>query len=58
MALRWNLKFNDFTIFVPGGRFNRMLMKILFVVSEVEDLVKTWRLADVAKSLPFGLKWS
>jgi starch synthase len=32
-----------------------MLMKILFVVSEVEDLVKTGGLADVAKSLPLAL---
>ena len=30
-------------------------MKILFVVSEVEDLVKTGGLADVAKSLPIAL---
>ncbi|MDP5040183.1 MAG: glycogen/starch synthase, partial [Paraglaciecola sp.] len=30
-------------------------MKILFVVSEVEDLVKTGGLADVAKSLPLAL---
>ncbi|MFT4941530.1 MAG: starch synthase [Paraglaciecola sp.] len=30
-------------------------MKILFVVSEVEDLVKTGGLADVAKSLPMAL---
>jgi len=31
-------------------------MKILFVVSEVEDLVKTGGLADVAKSLPLALR--
>lgn len=31
-------------------------MKILFVVSEVEDLVKTGGLADVAKALPIALK--
>ncbi|MFT2089408.1 glycogen synthase GlgA [Paraglaciecola sp. 2405UD69-4] len=31
-------------------------MKILFVVSEVEDLVKTGGLADVGKSLPLALK--
>ncbi|WP_102794466.1 glycogen synthase GlgA [Bowmanella denitrificans] len=31
-------------------------MKILFVVSEVEDLAKTGGLADVAKSLPIALK--
>jgi starch synthase len=31
-------------------------MKILFVVSEVEDLVKTGGLADVAKALPLSLK--
>ncbi|WP_289029495.1 glycogen synthase GlgA [uncultured Paraglaciecola sp.] len=31
-------------------------MKILFVVSEVEDLVKTGGLADVGKSLPIALK--
>jgi starch synthase len=30
-------------------------MKILFVVSEVEDLVKTGGLADVAKALPIAL---
>ena len=30
-------------------------MKILFVVSEVEDLVKTGGLADVAKALPLAL---
>lgn len=30
-------------------------MKVLFVVSEVEDLVKTGGLADVAKSLPIAL---
>ena len=30
-------------------------MKILFVVSEVEDLAKTGGLADVAKSLPIAL---
>jgi starch synthase len=33
-----------------------MPMKILFVVSEVEDLVKTGGLADVAKSLPLALR--
>ncbi|MBN7826086.1 glycogen synthase GlgA [Bowmanella dokdonensis] len=31
-------------------------MKILFVVSEVEDLAKTGGLADVAKSLPIALR--
>ncbi|WP_026376654.1 glycogen synthase GlgA [Aestuariibacter salexigens] len=31
-------------------------MKILFVVSEVEDLAKTGGLADVAKALPLALK--
>ncbi|MCV2885748.1 glycogen synthase GlgA [Aestuariibacter sp. AA17] len=31
-------------------------MKILFVVSEVEDLAKTGGLADVAKALPIALK--
>ena len=31
-------------------------MKILFIVSEVEDLAKTGGLADVAKSLPIALK--
>ncbi|MEP1869519.1 MAG: glycogen/starch synthase, partial [Paraglaciecola sp.] len=31
-------------------------MRILFVVSEVEDLVKTGGLADVGKSLPIALK--
>ena len=31
-------------------------MKVLFVVSEVEDLVKTGGLADVAKSLPLALR--
>tara|TARA_R110000737_G_scaffold80690_1_gene112935 strand:+ start:9555 stop:10985 length:1431 start_codon:yes stop_codon:yes gene_type:complete len=31
-------------------------MKILFVVSEVEDLVKTGGLADVAKALPIALQ--
>jgi starch synthase len=31
-------------------------MKILFVVSEVEDLAKTGGLADVAKSLPMALR--
>ena len=30
-------------------------MKILFVVSEVEDLVKTGGLADVGKALPLAL---
>ena len=30
-------------------------MKVLFVVSEVEDLVKTGGLADVAKALPIAL---
>ncbi len=31
-------------------------MKVLFVVSEVEDLVKTGGLADVGKALPLALK--
>lgn len=31
-------------------------MKVLFVVSEVEDLAKTGGLADVAKSLPIALR--
>ena len=30
-------------------------MKILFIVSEVEDLAKTGGLADVAKALPIAL---
>jgi starch synthase len=30
-------------------------VKILFVVSEVEDLAKTGGLADVAKALPIAL---
>ena len=33
-----------------------MILKILFVVSEVEDLAKTGGLADVAKALPIALK--
>lgn len=33
-----------------------MILKILFVVSEVEDLAKTGGLADVAKALPIALQ--
>lgn len=40
----------------PANNINKVnAMKILFVVSEVEDLAKTGGLADVAKSLPIAL---